>query len=57
MFEQMKTDYMQPDTIAAMAAEMHCNILVMRECMSEEMLIRGGWKEAEEVTGYAVYYK
>lgn len=57
LFEQMKTDYMQPDTIAAMAAEMHCNILVMRECMSEEMLIRGGWKEAEEVTGYAVYYK
>ena len=57
LFEQMKTDYMQPDTIAVMAAEMHCNILVMRERMSEEVLIRGGWKEADDVTGYAVYYK
>lgn len=57
LFEQMKTDYMQPDTVAAMAAEIRCNILVMREGMSEEMLIRGGWTEAEEVTGYAVYYR
>ena len=57
LFEQMKIDYTQPDTVAVMAAEMHCNILVMRERMSEEVLIRGGWKEAEDVTGYAVYYK
>lgn len=57
LHEQMKTDYLQPDTAAAMAAEMRCNILVMRECMSDEMLLRGGWKEAKEVTGYAVYYR
>lgn len=57
LFEQMKTDYIQPDAIAAMAAEMHCHILVMREEMSEEAGVRGGWKQAEGAEGYAVYYK
>lgn len=55
--QQMKTDYAQPDAIAAMAAEMHCDILVMREKMSEEAALRGGWQEAEGATGYALYCK
>lgn len=55
--EQMKTDYAQPDAIAAMAAEMHCDILVMRAEMSEEAALRGGWQQMEGATGYALYCK
>lgn len=55
LYEQMKTDYMQPDTIAAMAAEQQCDILVMREAMSSEAEVQYGWKKTEGTAGYAVY--
>lgn len=57
LYELMKTDYLQPDTVAAVASEMNCHILVMREKMSDEAGLRYGWKEMEPVTGYAVYCK
>lgn len=57
LFEQMQIDYLQPDTAAAMAAELHCDILVMREEMSGEMQAQGGWMRAEGAEGYAVYYR
>lgn len=57
LYQQMKTDYLQPDTAAVMAKEAGCNLLVMREAMSEDAMRQGGWQQAEEVTGYAVYYR
>ena len=51
----MKIDYEQPDTIAAIAAELKCNILVMRERMSEQAERQYGWEESEGTTDYAVY--
>ena len=55
LYEQMKVDYKQPDTIAAMAADLQCDILVLREKMSEEAMRQYGWQRAGDVTGYAVY--
>ncbi len=55
LYEQMKTDYQQPDTIAALAVDMECNILVLRERMSEDALRQYGWQETGEIPGYAVY--
>lgn len=55
LYEQMKIDYEQPDTIAAIAAELKCNILVMRERMSEQAERQYGWEESEGTTDYAVY--
>lgn len=57
LFEQMKIDYEQPDTIAAIAAELKCDILVMREKMSENAQRQYGWEEEEGTEGYAVYCK
>ena len=57
MFEQMKLDYLQPDTAAAMADSAGCRILVLREAMSEECGRVHGWKEAEGTEGYALYYR
>lgn len=57
LYQQMKTDYLQPDTAAVMAKEAGCNLLVLREEMSEDAMCQGGWQQAEEVTGYAVYYR
>lgn len=57
LYQQMKTDYLQPDTAAAMAKEAGCNLLVLREVMSEDAMRQGGWQQAEDVTGYAVYYR
>ena len=51
----MKVDYKQPDTIAAMAVDLQCDILVLREKMSEDAMRRYGWQDAGDVTGYAVY--
>lgn len=55
LYEQMKVDYKQPDTIAAMAVDLQCDILVLREKMSEDAMRRYGWQDAGDVTGYAVY--
>ncbi len=57
LFEQRKIDYKQPDTIAAMAAEMRCDVLVLRERMSEEAALLYGWREMSGATGYALYCK
>ncbi len=57
LFEQMKLDYLQPDTAAAMADSAGCRILVLREAMSEECSRVHGWKEAEGTEGYALYYR
>lgn len=57
LYQQMKTDYLQPDTAAAMAKEAGCNVLVLREVMSEDAMRQGGWQQAEDVTGYAVYFR
>ena len=57
LFEQMKLDYLQPDTAAAMADSAGCRILVLREAMSEECGRVHGWKEAEGTEGYALYYR
>lgn len=55
LYEQMKTDYEHPDTIAALAVDMRCNILVLRERISEDAMRQYGWKETEDIPGYAVY--
>lgn len=57
LFEQMKLDYLQPDTAAAMADSAGCRILVLQEAMSEECGRAHGWKEAEGTEGYALYYR
>lgn len=57
LYEQMKTDYAQPDTAAALAAAQECNILVLRERMSTDAMRQYGWRETENITGYAVYYR
>ena len=57
LYQQMKTDYLQPDTAAVMAKEAGCNLLVLREVMSEDTMRQGGWQQAEDVTGYAVYFR
>ena len=55
LYEQMKADYEHPDTIAALAVDMQCNILVLRERISEDALRQYGWKKTEDIPGYAVY--
>ena len=55
LFEQMKIDYKQPDTVAAMAAGLECNLLVIRETLSREAMDQYGWQEAGRTEGYAVY--
>ncbi len=55
LYEQMKADYEHPDTIAALTVDMQCNILVLRERISEDALRQYGWKKTEDIPGYAVY--
>lgn len=55
LHEQMKNDYNQPDTVAALAMGLDCDILVLRERMSTDAMRQYGWQETEAVPGYAVY--
>lgn len=57
LYEQMKVDYKQPDTMAALAADTDCRILVLREAMSKEAETQYGWHMADRTEGYAIYYK
>lgn len=57
LYEQMKLVDIQPDTVAAMAAQMHCNILVLPEEMSAEAMAQHGWREEETLTGGVIYCK
>ncbi len=57
LYEQMKVDYKQPDTMAALVSETDCRLLVLREEMSEEAKAQYGWHMAEKTEGYAIYYK
>ncbi len=55
LWQQMQTDYLNPDLMAAMATDMPCNILVLRERMEDNTMIRYGWQEAEAYDSYVVY--
>lgn len=55
LYEQIKVDYNQPDTVAALASGLGCDILVLRERMSDDAMRQYGWQETEKVPGYAVY--
>lgn len=56
LYELMKTDYSHPDEIAGLAREYGCNVLLLRERMTqEEKENRAAWEFVEEVPGYLVY--
>lgn len=57
LHEQMKKNDIQPDAIAAMASQLHCNMLVLPESMTTEAMLRHGWKETEAADGYTIYCK
>ena len=41
--------------MAALASGLGCDILVLRERMSDDAMRQYGWQETEKVPGYAVY--
>lgn len=55
LHEQMKTDYLQSNAIAAMAKDTDCNVLVLREKMEDNIAIQYGYRLWKEVTDYAIY--
>lgn len=57
LYEQMKLVDIQPDTVAAMAAQMRCDILVLPEEMSAEAMRQHGWREEETLAGGVIYCK
>ena len=57
LYEQMKLNDIQPDTVAAVASQMHCDILVLPEAMSGEAMTRHGWREEKTLSGGIIYCK
>ncbi len=55
LWQQMQTDYLNPDLMAAMATDIPCNILVLRETMENETMVRYGWQEEACFDSYVVY--
>lgn len=55
LYMLMQTDYLQPDEAAAAAALEECNILVLREAMSESVQEQYGWYQFAGTPGYALY--